>query len=114
MSGLSAGDLEQEITIQSVTFTADTSGDPVPTWATDEENVPAQWFPQGTREAYLSQQRQEATIDGVFRIYGRDPRPTPDRYRVIFEGRTYDITGVVEIGRNTDDTLELSVVARAE
>ncbi len=113
MSGLHAGDLDREIVLQAGTFTQDPSGDPIADWTDpDEQTLWAQWWPAGTREAYLAQQRLEARIDGVFRIYDLEPRPTPDRYRIVFEGRTYDLTGVTEIGR--DDGLDLSVVARAE
>lgn len=111
MSGLSGGELDRAIVLQVSTSTQDESGDPIVTWA-DEETIWAQWLPAGTREAYLAQQRLAAHIDGVLRVYDLDTRPTPDRYRVVFDGRAFDIQGVTEMGRG--DGLELSVVARAE
>ncbi len=112
MGGLSAGDLDREVTLQVATFTPDTSGDPVPTWTTEEANLPAQWLPGGTKEAWQAQQRLGSYVDGVFRIYDRDPRPTPDTHRIIFDGKTFDVKPSIEIGRS--EGLEIPVVARGE
>ena len=117
--GLNAGDLDREITLQVSTIVQSASGEPITTWAdvTDEVNasgkIDAQWLPGGTPEAWKSQQRLEAFIDGVYRIQYRTIVPTPDRYQVIgHDGRTYDVKGVVEGGRQ--QSLDLSVVARGE
>jgi len=111
--GINAGALDREITLQTATKTQDTStGEELIDWDDLDEILWAQWLPAGTREAWQAQQRLSAFVDGVFRIYDTSPRPTPESSRVLFEGRVFDIKGVVEIGRG--DGLELAVVAHGE
>lgn len=111
--GLNPGDLDREITFQVATKTQDAdTGEQVLTWADEDDSVWAQWKPGNAREAYYERNRLKATVDGVFVIYDRTPRPTPDGYRVTFDGRTYDIQGVTEIGRG--DGLLISVAARVD
>ena len=69
----------------------------------------AEWLPGSTVEAYRAQQRLEAYIEGIFRIEPID-RPDPASQRIIWEGRAYDIKGVVEIDRG--DGWELAVTSR--
>lgn len=110
--GLNPGQMDREITIQVATKTQDAAtGEEIRTWS-DDETVWAQWFPKSTTEVYRAQSRLEAYIDGLYRIYWRETEPTPESYRVIgHDGRTYDIKGVSEIGRQ--EGWELSVVAQA-
>jgi SPP1 family predicted phage head-tail adaptor len=110
---LNAGDRDREIVLQTVTLTTDPiSGEDVKDWTTiDPETLWAEWLPGNTREAYQAQQRLGAYVDGLFRIAGHD-RPAPDTQRIVFDGRTYDIKGVTEIGRG--EGWELSVTARGE
>lgn len=117
MSGINAGDLDREITLITGVKTQDAgTGEEVIVWDADatatSQTVWAQWLPGGTREAWSSQQRLGAYIDGVLRVYAVCPVPTPDGTRVVFEGRQFDLRGVIEIGRG--DGLELAVVARGE
>ncbi len=112
-AGLNAGDLDRDIVIQTATAVQTPSGDPVFDWDhATTRNVFAQWFPEGTREAWLAQQRLESFVSGVFRIYDLDPRPGPDDSRILFEGKTYDLKPWVEIKRGT--ALEIAAVARGE
>ncbi len=112
-AGLNAGDLDRDIVIQTATANQSASGEPVFDWAdATEYHVAAQWLPEGTREAWLAQQRLESFVSGVFRIYDLSPRPGPDDSRILFDGKTYDIKPWVEIKRGT--ALEIAVVARGE
>lgn len=108
--GLNAGQMDREIVLQTATASTDaTTGQELDTWTDD--TIWAQWVPAGTREAWQARQINSA-IDGLFRIYDRSPRPSPDTARVVFDGRTFDVTGVMEMGRG--EGLELAVVARGE
>jgi SPP1 family predicted phage head-tail adaptor len=109
--GVNAGQMDREISLETATKTQDpSSGEEIITWA--GEIIWARWLPAGTREAWQAQQRLSAFVDGVFHIYDKSPRPTPEGSRVVFDGRIYDVKGVVEIGRG--EGLELDVVARGE
>lgn len=120
MSGLDAGSLDREITLQIATRSNDpVTNEEVLTWATvtDEVNasgmVDAQWLPSGTREAWQARTQIGSFIDGIYRIRDRTVRPTPDASRIIgHDGRTYDVKGVTEIGRS--EGLEVVVVAHGE
>lgn len=111
--GLNAGELDREIVLQTATKTQDSaSGEELVDWeAAEEETIWAQWLPAGSREAWQAQQRLSAYVDGVFRIYFRD-EPDPALNRIVFDGKTYDIKGSVEIERA--EGWELAVVARNE
>lgn len=110
---MNAGDMDREIVLQTATTTQDeSSGEMVIDWDTVNETIWAQWLPAGTREAWQAQQRLASYVDGVFHIYDRSPRPTPEGHRIVFEGRVYDIKPPIEIGRG--EGLEIPVVARGE
>src|ERR1051325_5053766 len=110
MAGINAGRLDREIVLQTAELIQSESGETSLDWANaDEETVWAQWLPGGTTEAWRAQQRLATTISGVFRIYDRDPRPTPENTRILFDGRLFDLMPYVEIGRG--DGLEIPVVA---
>lgn len=112
--GLNAGDLDREIVIQVVTKSQDpVTGEELLDWD-DEDPAPvwAQWLAAGAKETWQAAQRLQATVDGVFQIYDRSPRPAPATHQVLFEGRVYDLQGVTEIGRG--EGLELAVTAKAD
>ena len=112
--GLNAGELDREIRYQTATRSQDAeTGEEVIDWeAAEEETLWAQWLPAGTREAYYAQQRLEAQIDGVFRIYYRTPKPDAALNRIIDdEGTIFDLKPPVEIERK--EGWEIAVVARA-
>ena len=111
--GLNAGDMDREIVIQKAVAIQTASGDPVFDWDhADEETVWAEWLPAGTLEAWKAQQRLSSYVSGVFRIYDRDPRPTPDDTRILFDDKVFDVKPYIEIGRG--EGLEIAVVARGE
>jgi len=112
--GLASGDLDRDIVLITATARTQTdSGEDQWDFAhATEETIPAIWFPAGTREAYFAQQRVASQVDGVFRIYDRNPRPKPDACRVRFDGRLFDLKPWIEIGRGRG--LDLPAVARGE
>ena len=116
MGGLSAGDLDREITIQTASYIQSTSGELIPSWDPDaiiETIVWAEWMPAGTSEAWKAQQRLGSYVDGVFKIYDDQAnRPTPDGSRILFDGRIFDVKPYIEVGRS--EGLLIPVVARGE
>lgn len=117
MAGLSSGELDSEITLQIAVRSQDpVTNQDVVDWVVDEADVPAQWLPGGTREAWNAQQRIASYVDGVYRIRDRSPRPTPDGSRIIgHDGRTYDVKPYIEdIAFSRDEALLIPVVARGE
>ena len=113
MSGLiQAGRLTRTITLQTATTTQDPStGEVLIDWTMAALQLPAEWLPANTREAYQAQQRLASYIDGVFRIRYR-ARPQPDTQRIVFDGRTYDIKPPIELGLR--EGWDIPAVARAE
>ncbi len=113
MAGLSAGLLDREIVIQKAPAVQSESGEQTFDWDhAEEEIVWAQWLPAGTTEAYRAQQRLGSNVEGVFRIYDMETRPTPNDTRILFDGRVFDTMPYVEVGRG--DGLEIPVKAHGE
>ncbi len=114
MAGLNAGDLDREIVIQTAPVVqAEGSGEESFDWdRAEEQTVWAQWLPAGTREAWQAQQRLASYVDGVFRIYDMDARPTPNNTRILFGGRVFDLKPYIEVGRG--EGLEIPVVASGD
>jgi head-tail adaptor len=107
---LDVGLMDREIVLQTATKSQDAdTGEELLTWDAGD-TVFAQWLPAGTSEAWQAQQRIEAYVDGVLRIHDRDTRPTPDATRIVWDGKIFDVKGVVEIQRG--EGLDLVVVAR--
>lgn len=99
--------------LQTAPLIQSDSGDATFDWAHATVRTSwAEWCPAGTREAWQAQQRLSSYVDGVFRMYDLDPRPTPDNSRILFDGRYFDVKPYVEIGRGAG--LEIPVVARGE
>ncbi len=113
MAGLNAGDLDREITLQTAPYVTSETGEKTLDWASATDQIVwAQWVPTSTSEGYQSQHRLESLVDGVFRIYDMETRPTPDDTRILFDGRVFDIKPYVEIERGQG--LEIAVIARGE
>jgi SPP1 family predicted phage head-tail adaptor len=104
--GLKAGKLDRRITIQRINDTGDSNdtwSDVAVLWATKRDVRATERF---------AERQTIAEIDVVFTIRYPSFPISPDKNRVAYGGRTYDITGVTEVGRR--EGLELSAVARAE
>jgi len=113
MAGLNAGELDREITLQTAPVVQSDSGEESFDWDNaEEQTIYAQWLPAGTREAWQAQQRLASYVDGVFRIYDMETRPTPNDTRILFDGRVFDLKPYIELGRG--EGLEIPVVARGE
>jgi SPP1 family predicted phage head-tail adaptor len=111
---LSAGDMDRRITIQKATEAQDATGADVQTWA-DVLTTWAKFEPiDGGREPFVAPGQQFAAFaDSRFTIrYRTDVAISPKNYRVVHDGKTYDITGVRETRRR--ETLEIVGYARAE
>jgi Phage head-tail joining protein len=113
MAGLGAGNLDRDITLRTAVLVQSASGEASYDWPNaDEVEVAAEWFPIGSREAWQAQNRLNTYVDGVFVIHDIDPTPEPDKTRIVFEGREFDIKPPLEIGR--DIGWSIPVVARGE
>jgi hypothetical protein len=113
MTGVAAGRMDRRIVLQKAPAVQSESGELSFDWDhATATSVSAEWLPEGTTEAWQSSQRLASYVSGVFKIYDRDPRPTPDDTRILFEGKTYDLKPVIEIGRR--EGLLIPVVARGE
>lgn len=109
MAGLSAGRLDREIVLQIASLVQSDSGEATLDWDNaTEETLWAEWLPAGTREAWQAQQRLNAYIEGVFRIYWRDDI-VPERTRITWDGKVFDVKPPIEIGRQ--EGLDVPVVA---
>ncbi len=96
-----SGRLDRKITIQELTTTNDEYGEPVESWS-DLATVWAEVKQQSAREMWESGKVSE--VEMMFRIRYRSGIDTTNR--ISYDGDTYDITGVREIGRR--DGLEIT------
>lgn len=108
---MQAGELDRRITLKRASITRAPSGAEVKTWST----LKSLWASRrraSARETLASAEIAAAVTD-VFEVrWGSawaDLSPTD---RLVFEGRTYDIASVDEIGRR--EGLRINAVARAE
>lgn len=105
---MKSGKLDRRVTIQRVAVVLDDFGGEIETW-TDHATVWAQVLPVSDGERWRAEQ-VSATVSTRFRIrWGAGVRVTD---QIIYEGRTYDIVGVKEIGRREGQ--EITAAARAE
>lgn len=104
-----SGPADRLITIQSKTVEKDEYGEEIETW-TEVKKIWAMRRDLRGKEFYAAQQLN-AEINTVFKtryVSGI----TPDSHRVVYDGLTYNILAVVELGRR--EALELMVKARVE
>lgn len=107
------GRMDRQIAIQSVSTAQNSYGEEIETW-TDVATVWASRESQRATERFAAQQRY-ATIDAIWTIrFNEDwtPAISPKTHRVVFESRTYEILGVLEIGR--EEGVQLITKARGE
>lgn len=111
MAGISVGLLDREITLQTATrSTDDITGQDVLDWDTSE-TIWAQWLPQSATEVWRARQI-DSQIAGIYRMHWRDD-VYPDTTQILgHDGRTYDVRGVTEEGRQ--EGLLVSVAAHGE
>lgn len=103
-----AGKLDRRITIEQAAYSQDDFGQEQPVWTTFAERAAQRMDMKGT-ERFAANQVM-ATITATFRIrYLPGLKPT---MRIVHEGKTYDITGIAELGRRRG--LEITATARAD
>ncbi|MEM1345186.1 MAG: phage head closure protein [Pseudomonadota bacterium] len=103
-----AGAYDRRIVIERRQTGRDAMNDPVTTW-TEIATVSAEWK-RGSRSERQQIAEQRVQVPDTFVTRWTPVLATvaePDRIR--FDGRTYDITGVVELGRR--ERLEISAMA---
>lgn len=112
MSGLDAGAMDREVTIQQLTESDGSSGYPVESWTTLGIEYMAKVQATGFERFGSSQLSAPATVR--WRMYYRadmdpDSVDVAKKRRLLYQGRIYDITSAVEVGRQ--DGLELITLA---
>lgn len=105
---INAGELDRRITLQRKTITVDSYGAETVSWATLATVWGKKTDMRGA-ERYTAVQ-SIAEVDTKFVIrYRRGLNPVD---RIACEGRTYDVGGILEIGRH--EGMEIHAKARAE
>ncbi|RZJ01818.1 MAG: head-tail adaptor protein [Brevundimonas sp.] len=108
---LFAGKLDRRITIQRATVTRDEYNAEVSTWAT-MANVWAAYEPIKDGERFRAGERA-AELSARFQIrYSSQVAGVTAEDRLTFDGKTYEIINVKEIGRR--EGIELTTVARGD
>lgn len=102
MAGLSAGDLDRDVTIEQLTEAAGTSGFPVDTWTTLDVVPMSKDDQRGSERFRIAQ--VSASYDTKWAMQFRDDMDpdlvdVPKKRRLSYRGRKHDITAAVEIGR---------------
>lgn len=105
---MQSGDLDRRIVLQRATVTLDGFGGEVETWA-PLRTVWAQYLPGPGREAWRSAEVAAVTEARFIIRWGQG---VTVRDRVLYDGKVYDVRGVIEIGRREGQ--ELSVSSRAD
>ena len=108
-----AGSLDRRITFQKNTPAQSSSGFPVESWA-DQFTVWAGLTWQRNRSAERFRDPQIAGESAVvFRVrWSADTRAITSEWRVRYDGRTYDIIDLRELGRR--EGLEIEATVRSE
>ena len=106
-----AGDLDRSVIIQAVTVTQNAFGEPVETWVKIHAaaTIAAAIKPQRGGERFTSQQVVGKAIT-TFRIRHRTDVTVLNR--IVYDGKTWDIHDVRELGRR--EGLEIDASARSE
>ena len=106
---MNAGKMDRRITLQRKSSSQDSFGEAIDTWA-DISTVWAEVVPVSGNERFVSQQ-VIAEADTLFKIRYMSGLTPLDR--VVYDGRTYDVKGVIEIGRRREG-MQISAMTRAE
>lgn len=111
MDKTTIGSLDRRITIQRATTVRNDYNEPIETWE-DLVTVSARRRDASAGERY-SAQEVGAEITTRFTIrYSSEVANVDPTYRIVFDGRTYNVTSVRDLGRNR--WREIDAVARAE
>lgn len=111
MIAINAGSLDRRITIQRATYATSSLNTPIATWA-DLTTVWANITFRNAGEGEAGQQVR-ATLQTRFTIrYSSKVADVNPKDRLTFDGRTYDIKAVYELGRRQG--MEIHAVARSD
>lgn len=109
---LRAGDLNRRITIERFTSTQDSgSGEEVRTWFTHATVWASKWDVSDGERIAAAEVQASITTRFVIRFSSQVSDVNP-KDRIAFEGRSYAIEAVKEIGRR--EGIEISASARAD
>lgn len=103
-------DLDRRLEIQRKTVTQSSSGEPVETWAT-LATVWAQKLPDRGQERHATRQLVGSAVM-MFRTRYRADLALTVQDRLVFDGKTWDIHDIREIGRRV--FTEIDATARAD
>jgi len=110
---VSAGDLDRRITIQIATESRDRANDVILDWA-DGFNL---WASKKDRlgSQIVSAQELIRTADTVFEVRrtARALTITPEKHRIVFQEKLYQIVSIVD-GKERDDTLQILASSRPD
>lgn len=114
MSGLTAGALDREVTIQQLEEA--TSGYPVETWSELVSGVWMSKYDMRGSERFVASQNA-ARFDTRWNLQWRDDMDpdlldVPKTRRLLYRGRAYDIVQAVELGRQ--EGIALYTIASAD
>ena len=104
-----AGRMDRLVTLEYKTVSQNDHGEEIETWTAKATIWAGKKDFRGTE--FFGAQQVNAEATGIFIIRYRDDVNTED-YRLTYEGDTYDIKAVAELGRRAG--LELMVEARVE
>jgi len=94
-----------QITIESYTVTQNSTGEEVKTWATYATPYANVRYPKASER--LEGGRNTATRSVIFKVrYDSDTDGVSEEMRISYGGHTWDILGVVWMGR--DETMEIT------
>lgn len=108
---MQAGRLDRRITIQRATTVANDFNELVQTWAT-HATVWAHAAPVMDAEKIRAGEMLGLKSYRFTIRYSSDVADVDPTYRLTFDGRTYDVSGIKELGRR--EGLEITATARAE
>ena len=110
MPARGAGSFDRRVSIQEASEVVDDSGGVSKVWLTNE-TVWSEVTPLRGDELFQAQQFA-AKSDTRFRMRWRDDFTATDTFRLVHEGRNYNIKHIAEIGRR--EGLEILAEGRAE
>ncbi|MBW8814033.1 MAG: phage head closure protein [Caulobacterales bacterium] len=112
--GIPAGDLDRRITLQRSSPARDAFGAKVagPLGWADLASVKAKHTPVSDGERIRAQQNGASITDRFLIRWSKRLADLGARDQLVFEGRTYGITGVKPVGRRV--AVEITAIARAD
>lgn len=93
---MNPGKMDRRITIQKRAMTRDATGSTVETWTDESRRIFAEKVKYTGSETVISDADRARDFQ-QWRIRYRDITPT--EHRIVYQGKTYDISSVIEEGR---------------